>query len=92
MSRLSKRLQKLEADRVRHDSWNFDGAGIQNVALSKLSPADRDLLPELYSMLGKPDCMNPQRQALWDRWDVALQEACRETGSSLIVGAMDWEF
>jgi len=87
---MSRRLKKLEANRPCPDSWNFDAREIQRVALAKLSPADRELWPDLY-VLRTPD-YTEAHHAAWNRWDVALQAACRETGSSMIVAAMDWEW
>jgi hypothetical protein len=87
---MTRRLKKLEANRPCPDPWIFDAAEIQRVALAKLSPADRELFPELY-VIRSPDYTDAHSTA-WRNWEVALAAALVETKSSLLLAAQDWEF
>jgi hypothetical protein len=89
MSRLSRRVQKLEAKIGGQSGWNVSLAEVNRVALGKLSPADREIVQQA---MARRDggWLSESHPAVWDRWDVALGEAFRETEFPVILRAMDW--
>jgi hypothetical protein len=83
-SRLGRRLEKLEAT-IPVRSW--DGAGVVRLALTKLSPADRDLLRD--DTARRHAYSSEAHRAVWERWEDAFAEAICETGFPVNLTAGD---
>ena len=87
MSRLSKRLQKLEAI-IQMRSPSFNAGEVDRIALGKLSQADRDLLREARATRGLD--LSISHPEMWQRWEDALEAAFEETDSAVRFRATDW--
>ena len=83
---LRKRLERLETN-IDAMRWNVSGADVHRVAMAKLSPTDRFLIEEVR---GKELGFEQKYPATWERFEVALKEATRETGFPILFRASDW--
>ena len=85
MSRLSKRLKKLE-ERMS-PSRAFDWLEVYQAALRNLSVADRELVGEV--MANGADSRSEPHQIAWARLDEALIEAAAELNAPFFLTAIE---
>jgi len=87
MTRLSRRVQRLEATPFA-PAWVNLFTEVQNLALSKLAPADRDALQTVFAARrGAPKI--DVTGALWRRWEHVFAQAVAETECPFAITAMD---
>jgi hypothetical protein len=87
MTRLCSRVQELEAT-VFAPTWGGIFAEVQNLALSKLPPADRDSLQTVIARRHGASKID-FRGALWSRWEHAFAQSVAETRCPFALTAMD---
>jgi hypothetical protein len=88
MRNVTRRLQKLEA--IRPPVF-CDGAVVTDVALKKLSMAERKVLQEARQRWRDED-RTEAHWAVCEKWERALAEAITETGFPVRMTARDWDF
>ena len=86
---LRRRLKRLEEIiRVEAPSFADQFFVVHQIALAKLSAADRDLLQRGTTLMG--DKSTETHKAAWTRWEAAHAAAVRETECRFYIAASDW--
>ena len=88
LTRLSKRLQRLEEEHPAYNPWSANFGAAQGIALRQLSPNERDLVTEIYRRCRGPS--SAEEDEAWARWEAALEQAQKEIGYPVRFGAWDW--
>jgi hypothetical protein len=86
MKQLQRRLRKLEERTIFERSWNDRVIEFRQVAMSKLSTADRSLFEAATSYTIRV----PAESEVWERWNSAFAIAATETGFRFAIRAEQW--
>lgn len=90
MTKLSKRLAKLEATVQAKSLWKVSATEVDELALEMLSADDHDLVQQARKHGGIASLCE-SHSAVFNRWDAALGPAIEQTGFPVRVHAVDWE-